>query len=155
MTTNLRRIGASLLATAGALAALSVAAPAEAMSLPESGPTHLEPAGPTRTYDSRSYEEAVAACMTRRGFDYEPYLYKVQVTPLRGDGGDGKTIAISTDTFIGGEDPNEAIVAGLGVGERVAYYRALNGPDNSLDEQGYPTGRSVTISDASCGGRAG
>lgn len=154
MTTNLRRHVLPALVAAGACAALSMGGPAQAMTLPENGPAELVPAGDPTTYSSRAYEEAIAACMTRRGFEYEPYLYTVEVTPME-VAGPGEGIAMSMDTFTGGTDPNERIVAALSVAERIAYHRALNGPGSPLDAQGYPTGRSISISDGSCGGRAG
>lgn len=151
MTTKTRI--AAVLLTTGTLAALTGGS-AQAMTLPESGPPHLVPSGSTTTYDSRAFEEAIAACMEARGFDYEPYLYTVESTPMKFE--DGTTgIGIDMQSFQGGEDPNEAIVAQLTPARRAAYFRALHGPVNPLDAQGYPTGRSLGSSDDSCNGRAG
>lgn len=148
MTTT-TRLRALLLASA-AVAAVASAAPAQAMTLPETGPRHLTPTGPTETYDSRAFEEAVAACMRDRGFDYEPHLYTVETLQTEDD-----VIGLQMETYTGGEDPNDAIVAGLTPQRRAAYFRALHGPVNPLDAQGYPTGRSLGSTDGSCTGQAG
>ena len=154
MTNILRRHVLPAAAAAGTLVALSTGAPAQAMTLPESGPTAIQPAGPTTTYSSQAYEEAIAACMADRGFEYEPYVYSVDVTTLEERPNGQQVIGMDMETFTGGGDPNERIVARLSTAERVAYHHALYGPDNPLDARGYPTGRSLGTSDDSCGGVA-
>lgn len=152
MTLTIRHHVVPALAASGVLVALATSTPAQALTLPEDGPPRLVPAGETTTWSSRAYERAIAECMEARGFEYEPYLFRVRSTPMETDGG-GEVFAM--EFLGGGDDPNEAIVAGLPVAERIAYHHALNGAGSPLDAQGYPTGRSVSVSDGSCGGQAG
>ena len=50
-----------------------------------------------------------------------------------------------------GADPNEAIVDGLTVAERIAYHRAYWGPGTRLDAEGYMVSEPAnTIADDAC-----
>ncbi len=123
----------------------------------------------------REYEEAIARCMAADGFEYVPFVSRMDAS-FRADG----TMTLDPDkgtfpdlppaefaaqfgygistrpaaTARDEVDPNEAIVARMSVAERVAYHRALYGPDNRLDDQGHLVGNGITSSDESCVGRA-
>jgi len=121
------------------------------------------------------YEEAIARCMAKEGFEYVPYVapYDATFTP------DGTVMleeskpsfpdlppaefaarfgyGISTKPPADRKediDPNEAIVARMSVAERVAYQQALRGKGNQLDAQGYPSGAGLSSSESSCTGKA-
>lgn len=123
----------------------------------------------------REYEEAIARCMAADGFEYVPFVSRMDAS-FRADGTmtldpDKGTFpdlppaefaaqfgyGISTRPAGTGKDevdPNDAIVAQMSVAERVAYHRALYGPDNRLDDQGHLAGTGIMSSDESCVGRA-
>jgi hypothetical protein len=135
---------------------------AEALSVPGEGA-------------QREYEEAIARCMAAEGFEYVPFVSRMDtrfsadgtmtLDPNRGTFPDLPPAefaaqfgyGISTRPAAAGKDevdPNEAIVARMSVAERVAYHRALYGPHNRLDDQGHLAGNGIASSDESCVGRA-
>ncbi|WP_395693444.1 hypothetical protein [Nocardioides sp.] len=130
MTTNtIRRIGASLLVTTAAVAALSTTSPANAMK-----PDVISPVldhGAATTSDTRATEQAIADCMAAHGFEYVPNVKTVTVTPVIGE----EHMAVVE--LEGGTDPNEAIINQLSVSERVAYNLAMWGPDTEVDADGF------------------
>lgn len=125
--------------------------------------------------DMLEYEERIARCMADDGFEYVPYVAPfdatflpdgtVSLAPSRPSFPDLPPAefaarfgyGISTEPPAAREqrsDPNEAIVARMSVAERVAYHRALYGPENALDDEGFLAGDGIASSEASCVGRA-
>lgn len=127
------------------------------------GAARFDPAAFRR--ESRAHEEAIARCMAAEGFDYVPYVPNIQwsvvdggVAVLTPGGGELPDLppdefaaqygyGISTrqpqDVEAADVDPNAAIVDAMSVPERVAYYQALFGAEQSLDSQGRPNAEMV------------
>lgn len=123
------------------------------------GNTDFDPAQAER--ESRAHEEAIARCMADEGFEYVPYVQAVfQWNVVAGgvaivSAGAGTLPDLPPDEFAAqygyglstrdasevedtDVDPNAAIVDAMSIPERVAYYQALLGADQSLDDQGRP-----------------
>jgi hypothetical protein len=120
--------------------------------------TDFDPVAAER--ETRAHEEAIARCMADEGFDYRPFVRQFQWYT------EGSAVAIVTagagtlpnlppDQFAtqygyglstrdpnqvedSEVDPNAAIVDAMPIAQRVAYYHALLGADQSLDDEGRP-----------------
>lgn len=139
----IRHTALTLLASAGALVALSAAAPANATS-PEPIPVVRDYSAAT-TWTTEATERAVADCMAAHGFTYIPFVQTVTGTPLVG------APHVTIFSLSGGTDPNEALVEELTVSERIAYNIAYWGPDTELDADGYMVpGPGNSIGDDAC-----
>ena len=133
------------------------------------GANRFDPAQYQR--ESRDHEEAIARCMAAEGFEYVPYVRNIQWAVVDGGAlavlapGGGELPDLPPDEFAAqygyglstrepqeeepvDVDPNAAIVDAMSVGERVAYYRALLGAEQSLDGQGRPNAEMVGDPDA-------
>lgn len=121
--------------------------------------------------EGRAHEEAIARCMAAEGFEYVPHVLDLQWTVVEGGATPGPALAVlhpgggqppdlPPDEFaaqygyglstrepqeeeLADVDPNAAIVDAMSVAERVAYYQALLGAEQSLDGQGRPNAEMV------------
>lgn len=133
------------------------------------GANRFDPAQYQR--ESRAHEEAIARCMAAEGFEYVPYVRNIQWTVVEGGAlavhapGGAQIPDLPPDEFaaqygyglstrepqeeeLDDVDPNAAIVDAMSVAERVAYYQALLGAEQSLDGQGRPNAEMVGDPDA-------
>lgn len=99
--------------------------------------------------EQRRLEEAIAACMADRGFEYEPYVpdfggieftEEDQVEYARRNGfsvtlpyGDPEYDG-DAGGFVEDDDPNSDYVSGLSESEMTAYYEALDGTPEEMAE---------------------
>ena len=143
MNTTIRRIGVTLVLSAGTFGALATTSAAHAILW------ELDHDAAT-SYSTADRENAIAACMADRGFDYVPWIGTTTGTPVVFPGDDGPQHAILWD-FDGPEvDPNETIVDALSVEERIDYQHALYGDLVNLDADGHLAGTTLTSTDEGC-----
>jgi hypothetical protein len=145
--TRLTRVTLSTIMLGSAIIGAGLATPAPALAM-TAEPTPIRLVGDrsaATTSTDRVFEEATAACMAAHGFEYIPNVATITFTPLVGH--DDVTL-VEIDA---GADPNEAIVDGLTVAQRIAYHRAYWGPDTRLDAEGYMVSDPAnTIADDAC-----